>query len=69
MFKVKVLFQGNKSYFKTFYSYRRALNFVFKKQSNYSSYLIGYIFDQKNQLEIQIAKNGYMSCLSKIEFI
>ena len=65
MFNVKILFQGNKSYFKTFYSYKSALNFVFKKQSTYSSYLIGYIFDRKNQLEIQVARNGFMSCISR----
>ena len=67
MFNVKIIFRGrfqNKFFFKRFLSYQEALDFVYSKQKSYSNYVIGYIFDLSNRLEIKIQKNGLISCLS-----
>lgn len=67
MFNVKMVFKGkfqNKFLFKKFFSYDKALDFVYLKQSTYSNYIIGFIFDVENQLKITVNKNGLISCLS-----
>ena len=65
MFNVKIVFKGKSMiYFRRFYTYDKALDFVYSKQMNYSNFVTGYIFDIENQLEIRINKQGLISCLS-----